>query len=113
MNSLVIWKEICDLSFELAETVEVLFDSVLDYCKKHDIPLHKEKGMWNLIKRALCISEQIAEISSSDFKSLKLPSYFFKDKDPEELPESLFVLQGKYSVSLTFSVNSFSISARF
>jgi len=95
LNNLIRWKETYELSFELAETVGVLLDSLMDYCKKHKIPLYKEKGIWNLERKAGCISEQIAKVNSPNFqqqlrtllKSLKLPDKEDDDENPKELPK--------------------------
>ena len=57
------WKEISELSFELADINLILLDTLMDYCKNHDIPLYKEEGVWSLVRKARSIFERIELIS--------------------------------------------------
>ena len=42
----------------------------MDYCKKQNIPLYQETGMWNLVNRAQGIIKQIEVISSTTLPKL-------------------------------------------
>lgn len=66
-NSAVRWKETVDLSFELTDTTFTLLDALIDYCKKHNISLYQEEGLWNLVKRAQTIMKQIEYTNSVSF----------------------------------------------
>ena len=69
-NTIAQWKETVDLSFELTDTMFVLLDTLMDYCKKHNIPLYQERGMWNLVNRAQGIFRQIEAINPTTFPKL-------------------------------------------
>lgn len=76
------WRETIDLSFELADTMFTLLDSLMNYCKKHDIPLYQEQGMWNLVNRAQSIFKQIEIVNSNLFP--KLADEFSQHKKADE-----------------------------
>jgi len=63
-DSIAQWKETINLSLELTDTMLVLLDALMNYCKKQDIPLHKEIGIWNLVKRAQVITSQLEIVKS-------------------------------------------------
>ena len=52
--------------------VYVLLDAIIDFCKKNNIPISKEKGLWNLVKKARAIFKEIEEVNSQKFKPSKL-----------------------------------------
>ncbi len=70
-NLILKWKETYELSFELAEVNSVLLDMIVGYCDKNNIPLHNEKGLWNLVQRARILLKQIEEVNSPDYKPTK------------------------------------------
>lgn len=94
------WKETYELSFELADVVYTLLDAIIDYCKQNKIPLSKEEGLWNLVKKARHIFKLIEEVNSESFKSPKLPPNKFHKRSPEDLPESLKEKSLKYSFKI-------------
>ena len=87
LNSFLRWTETYELSFELAEIVLTLLNQIIDYCKENHIPIHKETGIWNLMREARHRFKLIENLNSYQYKSLKLPVSFFDDRDPEDLPE--------------------------
>jgi hypothetical protein len=76
---MTIWKETYELSFELAETVGVLFDYMIDYCKKKGIPLYEEKGLWSLVRKVRCIFREIEQVNSHTTLSQKISDEFLHD----------------------------------
>jgi hypothetical protein len=80
-------KETYDLSLELADVVYTLLDTIIDYCKKNNVPLYEGKELWNLVKKTRHIFRLIEEVNSPDFKSPKLPRHNFHRRSPEDLPE--------------------------
>ena len=65
------WKETYKLSFELADVVMTILDSLLEYCKINNISINEEQGIWNLVKKARSISKEIECVNSSTFKLQK------------------------------------------
>ena len=63
------WKEMSDLTFELADTLYTLLDAMIDYCRKNNIPIHEAEGLWNLVTKTRAIFREIEETSSSTFKA--------------------------------------------
>jgi hypothetical protein len=66
------WKETYELSFELADVTYTLLNSILDYCKTHNIPINEETGLWNLLVKSRSIYTQIEQINSSTIETRKL-----------------------------------------
>jgi hypothetical protein len=68
------WKELLDLTFELADTLYTLFDAIIDFCKKNNIPIQEQEGIWNLTRKTKALFNEIERISSPRYK---LPSHDF------------------------------------
>jgi hypothetical protein len=62
------WKEMSDLTFELADTVYTLFNAIIDFCKKNNIPIQEQEGLWNLTRKTKAIFSEIEQISASYYK---------------------------------------------
>lgn len=67
-DNIIRLKQISELSSELVDTVYTLLDAIISYCKKNNLPIHEEEGLWNLVKKSRAIFKEIEEVSSSNFK---------------------------------------------
>jgi hypothetical protein len=65
---IVRWKAMSDLTFELADTLYTLFNAITDFCKKNNIPIQEQEGLWNLTKKTKAIFSEIEQISSPCYK---------------------------------------------
>ena len=62
------WKEMSELTFELADTLFTLFNAIIEFCKKNNIPIQKQEGLWNLTKKTKAIFGEIEQVSSPCYK---------------------------------------------
>lgn len=83
-NTVVKWKETYELSFELADVTFTVLNEIVDYCKKHDIPISKDRGLWNLVLKARSIFKEIENLNSPTFEAKKLlPDDFSQKRLPD------------------------------
>lgn len=54
-----------EISSELADTVGELLQSIIEYAKRTNIPIHEETGMWNLVRKAQSLLKLVQEVTST------------------------------------------------
>jgi len=69
---------------ELSDTMLVLLNNLVDYCKAHDIPLNREQNLWSLINKAQTITEEIRNINSPSFQKLSRRKVTHSKTDEDE-----------------------------
>lgn len=74
------WQETYELSFQLSNVVFTLLETMIDYCKKNEIPFHEATEIWNLTQESIHIFELIEKVNSPDFKPPKLPESLTRRK---------------------------------
>ena len=78
-----------ELSFELAETMQVLLQTTVEYCKIHNIPINKESGLWSLVEKSRTILKEIEIVNSRRLQPI--PDEFLQQSKPDEdFTEPLF-----------------------
>jgi hypothetical protein len=81
------WKETYELSFELADVTYTLLNSIIDYCKAHDIPINEEKGLWNLVIKSRSIFATIEQINSASARKLLSDEILHDNRSDEDFTE--------------------------
>ena len=56
-----------EFSFELAETTQVLLQSTVNFCRKHNVPINYETGLWSLAEKSRALLKEIEYVNSSTF----------------------------------------------
>jgi hypothetical protein len=87
------WNETYELSFELADVTYTLLNSILDYCKTHNIPINEEHGLWNLVVKSRSIYAEIEQINSSTINTKKLlaDDFLQRKRTDKDLTEPFFL----------------------
>ena len=86
-NTIAKWKETYELSFELADVTFTILNEFMDYCKTHNIPFNKEKGIWNLVLKARSIFREIEELNApiSNVGKLLADGFLQRKRDSQGL----------------------------
>ena len=74
--------------------LDSLLDSLIDYCKKHNIPLYEEKGIWHLVECSQNIIKQIEYINLAPLPNINrriLTDNFKRNKTDGDLTEPIFI----------------------
>lgn len=86
INELRCSTQLFEINGELAEIFEVLFSELMEYCKKHNIPLQDTSGIRNLLNRAESLFNQIAELKTNP-KSFRIEWLTDESKQPKRADE--------------------------
>ena len=86
-RELIRWNETYELSFELADITYTLLNSIIDYCKTHNIPINKEQGLWNLVIKSRSIFAEIEQINSASRKKLLSDEFLHGNRSDEDFTE--------------------------
>jgi hypothetical protein len=84
--TLLRWRETYERSVELADVSITLLDTLMVYCKCHNIPLYREQGIWNLVSRAQSTVKEIENLHSSKLPKLS-DEWKHGRKSDGEVPE--------------------------